>query len=210
MTEPQPTCGAEMLIRCLEREGVEFIFGLSGGAAIPIFDALVDSSIRLVLVRHEQGATHMADGYARATQKPTLVQLHSSPGIGNAAGALYQAKRGHAPLVVIGGDAGIKYMAMDSQMAADLVAMMEPVTKWSTMVMDPSSLLRAVRRAIKIAATPPMGPVYVCLPQDILDAHAVESVRPTSIPSTRVVPDDETLRAIAGTLAAAERPFCFH
>ena len=124
----------------------------------------------------------MADGYARATQKPTLVQLHSTPGVGNAIGALYQAKRGHSPLVVIGGDAGVKYLAMDSQMAGDLVAIAEPVTKWSTMVVDPSSLLRVLRRAIKIAATPPMGPVYVCLPQDILDAPVVEDVRPTSIP----------------------------
>jgi thiamine pyrophosphate-dependent acetolactate synthase large subunit-like protein len=90
-----------------------------------------------------------------------------------------------------------------------LVAFMEPVTKWSTMVMDPSSLLRVIRRAIKIAATPPMGPVYVCLPQDILDATVVEPVRPTSIPSTRVVPDSETIQEMAEMLAASERPFLF-
>ena len=119
-----------------------------------------------------------ADGYARATQKPTLVQIHSTPGLGNSIGALYQAKRGHSPLVVIGGDAGIKYLGMDAQMAGDLVAMAEPVTKWSTMATDPSSLLRTLRRAMKIAGTPPMGPVYVCLPMDILDAPAVEEVCP--------------------------------
>jgi benzoylformate decarboxylase len=122
---------------------------------------------------------------------------------------LYQAKRGHSPLVVIGGDAGIKYQAMDSQMAGDLVAFAEPVTKWSTMVMEPSSLLRVLRRAIKIAATPPMGPVYVCLAQDILDAPVVEEVRPTSFPSTRVVPDEESLRAVAVMLAAAQKPMIF-
>ena len=72
--------GAEKLIRCLEREGVEYIFGLSGGAAMPIFDALVDSKIKLILVRHEQGATHMADGYARATGKPGVVLVTSGPG----------------------------------------------------------------------------------------------------------------------------------
>src|SRR5205823_1028721 len=128
---------------------------------------------------------------------------------GNALGALYQAKRGHAPLVVIGGDAGIKYLAMDSQMAGDLVAMAAPVTKWSTMVMDPSSLLRIVRRAIKIAATPPRGPVYVCLPADVLDAPVVEEVRPTSIPSTRVLPDDRLIEEAARLLAAAQRPMFF-
>ncbi len=103
------------------------------------------------------------------------MQIHSSPGLGNAIGALYQARRGHAPLVVVGGDAGIRYAAMDAQMAADLVAMARPVTKWATMVQHPSSVLRVLRRAVKIAATPPMGPVYVCLPQDILSAEAVET-----------------------------------
>ena len=91
--------------------------------------------------------------------------------------------------VVIGGDAGIKFAGMDAQMAGDLVAMAEPVTKWSAMVVDPASTLRMLRRAIKIAATPPMGAVYLCLPQDILDAPLVETVRPTSIPSTRVLPE---------------------
>ena len=71
--------GAEALIRCLEREGVEYIFGLSGGAAMPIFDALVDSKIKLILVRHEQGATHMADGYARSTGKPGVVLVTLPP-----------------------------------------------------------------------------------------------------------------------------------
>ena len=72
--------GAEALIRCLEAQGVEYVFGLSGGAAMPIFDALVDSKIKLILVRHEQGATHMADGYARATGKPGVVLVTSGPG----------------------------------------------------------------------------------------------------------------------------------
>ncbi len=124
--------------------------------------------------------------------------------------ALYiQAKRGHAPLVVIGGDAGVKYMNMDAQMAADLVAMMEPVTKYSTMVLHPASLLRTLRRAIKIAATPPMGPVYVCLPQDILDAEVTEEVYPTLIPSTRVVPDTASIRQLAEGLASARKPVIF-
>ena len=145
--------------------------------------------MKYILTLQESVAVLTADGFARATKKPTLVQLHSTPGVGNGIGALYQAKRGHSPLVVIGGDAGVKYMGMDAQMAGDLVAFAEPVTKWSTMVTDPSSLLRVLRRAIKIASTPPMGPVYVCLPQDMLDAVVVEEVRPTSFPSTRVVPE---------------------
>src|ERR1019366_6281980 len=119
-----------------------------------------------ILTLQETVAVAMADGYARATKKPTIVQLHSGVGLGNGIGMLYQAKRGHSPLVVINGDAGIRYDAMDGQMAADLVAMAEPVTKWAARVVDPCSLLRVLRRAIKIAATPPMGPVFVCLRMD--------------------------------------------
>lgn len=191
-------------------DGIDRMFGNPGTVEQGFLDALSHyPEIKYILTLQESVAVLTADGYARATQKPTLVQLHSSPGIGNAVGALYQAKRGHSPLVVIGGDAGIKYAALDAQMAADLVAMMEPVTKWSTVVQDPSSLLRVLRRAIKIAATPPMGPVYVCLPQDILDAVAVEPVRPTSIPSTRAVPEDGPLLEGAQWLAAAKQPMIF-
>ena len=111
--------------------------------------------------------------------------------------------------MVLGGDAGIKYQAMDAQMAGDLVAMAAPVTKWSTMVMHPASLLRVVRRAIKIAATPPMGPVYVCLPQDILDAPVIEEVRPTSFPCTRVIPDEAAIQTAATLLAKARQPMIF-
>ena len=93
MTQKIPT-GAEKLVQCLEREGVEYIFGLSGGAAMPIFDALVDSKIKLILVRHEQGATHMADGYARATGKPGVVLVTSGPGATNTVTGLLTAHDG--------------------------------------------------------------------------------------------------------------------
>jgi thiamine pyrophosphate-dependent acetolactate synthase large subunit-like protein len=191
-------------------DGIHYIFGNPGTVEQGFLDALSDyPELKYILTLQETVAVMAADGYARATQKPTVVQIHSTPGLGNAIGALYQAKRGHSPLVVIGGDAGIKYQAMDAQMAGDLVALAEPVTKWATMVVEPSSLLRVLRRAIKIAATPPMGPVYVCLPQDILDAPVVEEVFPTSFPSTRVVPDDESLKSAAMMLAAAQKPMIF-
>jgi benzoylformate decarboxylase len=191
-------------------DGMTVMFGNPGTVEQGFLDALADyPSLRYILTLQETIAVLCADGYARATQRPTLVQLHSTPGVGNAVGALYQAKRGHSPLVVIGGDAGIKYTAMDAQMAGDLAAMMEPVTKWSTVAADPSSLLRVLRRAVKTAATPPMGPVYVCLPMDILDAPAVEEVFPTSIPSTRVVPDAGLIREAAAMLAQASQPMIF-
>lgn len=188
-------------------DGITHMFGNPGTVEQGFLDALRSyPQMKYILTLQESIAVLMADGYARATHRPTLVQLHSTPGVGNGIGALYQAKRGNSPLVVIGGDAGIKYAAMDAQMAGDLVAMTRPVTKWSTVVQHPSSLLRTIRRAIKIAATPPMGPVYVCLPQDILDAPSEEPVRPTSIPSTRVQPTAEMIREAAAWLAAAARP----
>lgn len=202
--------GRFAIIEQLQADGIHFMFGNPGTVEQGFLDALWEyPDFKYILTLQETVAVMAGDGYARATQKPTVVQIHSTPGLGNAIGALYQAKRGHSPLVVIGGDSGIKYQAMDSQMAGNLVAMAEPVTKWSTMVMEPSSLLRVLRRAIKIAATPPMGPVYICLPQDILDAPVVEQVRPTSFPSTRVVPDEESLQAAAAMLALAKKPMIF-
>src|SRR5215467_4198053 len=119
------------------------MFGNPGTVEQGFHDALADyPDLEYVLTLQESVAVMMADGYARATQKPTAVQIHSTPGLGNSIGALYQAMRGHAPLVVIGGDAGVKYQAMDAQMAGDLVAFARPVTKWATMVLDRSSLLR--------------------------------------------------------------------
>lgn len=191
-------------------DGMNYMFGNPGTVEQGFLDALSEyPDMNYILTLQESIAVLMADGFARSSQKPTLVQLHSSPGIGNAVGALYQAKRGHAPLVVIGGDAGVKYMNMDAQMANDLVAMMAPVTKYSTLVTDPANLLRTLRRAIKIAATPPMGPVYVCLPMDILDAVNHEDVIPTFIPSTRVVPDESIIKETARILASAEKPILF-
>jgi len=93
--------GGERLIQCLEREGVEYIFGLSGGAAMPMFDALLDSSIQLVLTRHEQGATHMADGYARSTGRPGVVLVTSGPGATNTVTGMLTALMDSAPIIVI-------------------------------------------------------------------------------------------------------------
>jgi thiamine pyrophosphate-dependent acetolactate synthase large subunit-like protein len=202
--------GRFAILEQLLADGIRYIFGNPGTVEQGFLDALPEyPDLKYILTLHETVAVMAADGYARATKKPAVVQIHSSTGLGNAIGAIYQAKRGHSPLVVIGGDAGIKYHAMDAQMAADLVAIAQPVTKWSTIVTEPSSLLRVLRRAIKIAATPPMGPVYICLPQDILDMAVVEEVYPTSIPSTRVVPDDETIREVAHLLADAQTPMIF-
>ncbi len=202
--------GRFAIIEQLLADGITHMFGNPGTVEQGFLDALSSyPEMKYVLTLQESIAVLAADGYARATRRPTLVQIHSTPGLGNSIGALYQAMRGHSPLVVIGGDAGIRYVNMDAQMAGELVNMAAPVTKWSAIVVDPASTLRMLRRAIKIAATPPMGPVYLCLPQDILDAPVVEEVRPTFIPSTRVIPEPSFIEEAADLLAQAERPMIF-
>jgi benzoylformate decarboxylase len=199
--------GRHAVIEQFLADGIDHMFGNPGTVEQGFLDALADHpAMTYVLALQETVAVMAADGYARAARRPALVQLHSTPGVGNGIGALYQAHRGHSPLVVIGGDAGIRYQAMEAQMYGDLVGMTRPVTKWATMVQDPASLLRVIRRAVKTAATPPMGPVYVCLPADVMDAASEEVVEATSLPSTRVLPDAAAIRHAASLLAGAARP----
>ncbi|MEH1795927.1 thiamine pyrophosphate-binding protein [Nostoc sp.] len=200
--------GRFAIIEQLLADGIEYMFGNPGTVEQGFLDALKDyyPEFKYIFALQETIAVGAGDGYARATKKPTIVQLHSGVGLGNGIGMIYQAMRGHAPLVVLAGESGICYDAMDAQMAADLVSMAKPVTKWSTRIVDPSSLLRVLRRAIKIAATPPMGPVFVSLPMDILDAVNYEEVFPTSFPVTRVAPEPEQLETAASLLAAAKHP----
>ena len=191
-------------------DGMDYMFGNPGTVEQGFLDVLAEyPRMKYILTLQESIALMMGDGYARATQKPTLAQIHSTPGLGNTIGAVYQAMRGHAPLIIIGGDAGLKYVPMEAQMYGDLVAIAKPVTKWSTTVWDHRSLLRTIRRAIKVAATPPMGPVYVCLPADILDMPTVEKVIPTSIPSTHVIPDESFIQEAVRLLASAQKPMIF-
>jgi len=200
--------GRFAIIEQLLADGIRYMFGNPGTVEQGFLDTLKDyyPEFEYIFALQETIAVGTADGYARATKKPTIVQLHSGVGLGNGVGMIYQAMRGHAPLVVLAGEAGIEYDAMDAQMAADLVSIAKPVTKWSTRVAHPSSLLRVLRRAIKIAATPPMGPVFVSLPMDILDAPNDEEVFPTSIPVTRVSPELDELAKAAALLAAAQHP----
>src|SRR6266567_6049317 len=130
-------------------DGIHYMFGNPGTVEQGFLDSLETyyPDFKYILTLQETIAVAAADGYARATKKPTVVQLHSGVGLGNGIGMIYQAKRGHAPLVILNGDAGVRYEAMDAQMAADLVAMAQPVTKWATRVADPASLLRVLRKA---------------------------------------------------------------
>ncbi|MGH3245542.1 MAG: thiamine pyrophosphate-binding protein [Trebonia sp.] len=188
-------------------DGIGYVFGNPGTVEQGFLDALANyPDLRYVCTLHETVALAIADGYARATHRPAVVQLHSGVGLGNGIGMMYQAKRGHAPLVVLAGEAGVCYEAMDAQMAADLVSMARPVTKWAGRVTHPDSLLRLLRRAVKVAMTPPTGPVFLALPMDVLDAPNAEQAVPTTILGTRTAPEPELVSQAARLLAAAERP----
>jgi len=199
--------GRNAIIEQFLKDGICYMFGNPGTVEQGFLDVIKDyKDFKYILTLQESITVGIADGYARKTKKPTLVQLHTGVGLGNGIGMMYQAMRGHAPLVVIAGDSGIMYDSMDAQMAADLVGMAKPVTKWATRVTDNRSLLRVLRRAIKIASTPPMGPVFVCLPMDILDAECVEEIVPTSVLNTSVTADDKSLEQIAENLLNAKNP----
>ncbi len=195
------------MLEQFKADGVKYMFGNPGTVEQGFLDELRGfPEIEYVLALQEAVVVGIADGYARATRTPTLLQLHSGVGLGNGIGMLYQAMRGHAPLVVVVGESGLAYDSMDAQMAADLVGMAKPVTKWATRVVDPESTLRVLRRAFKVAATPPYGPVLVVLPADVLDRPTSEPAVPTSYLHTAVVPDAGTIGLAASLLAGAERP----
>jgi len=166
MEQRLPT-GGEKLIQCLEREGVEYIFGLSGGAAMPIFDALLDSKIKLVLVRHEQGATHMADGYARSTGRPGVVLVTSGPGATNTVTGLLTALMDSAPIVVITGQTISPMLGKDAFQEADVTGITYPVVKHSYLIKQVNDIPRIIREAFHVATTGRPGPVLVDVPKDV-------------------------------------------
>ncbi|MEU7899584.1 thiamine pyrophosphate-binding protein [Nonomuraea sp. NPDC049152] len=188
-------------------DGISLMFGNPGTVEQGFLDVLEETqAMGYILALQEAAAVGIADGYARAGARPALVQLHTGVGLGNAVGMLYQAKRGHSPLVVIAGEAGVRYESMDSQMAADLVAMARPVTKYATRVTHPGSVLRVLRRAVKTAMTPPRGPVFVSLPMDVLDELTTEPAVPSTIPSKATLPVPGELERAVAALRGARRP----
>ena len=161
---------AQVIVEAIEREGIKHIFGLPGGAAIPIFDALVDSSVELILTRHEQGATHMADGYARATGKPAVVLVTSGPGATNTITGILTAQMDSIPMVIVCGQQTTSNLGLDAFQEADVSGISYPVVKHSYLVKDPNDMARVMREAFYIAKTGRPGPVLVDVPKDVSSA----------------------------------------
>ena len=161
--------GAQIVVEALKRQGVEYIFGYPGGACMPIFDALVDApKQKIILVRHEQGATHMADGYAKATGKTGVVLVTSGPGATNTVTGILTAQMDSVPLVILTGQTITPNLGKDAFQEADVFGVTMPIVKHSYLVRDVKDLSRVVNEAFHLASTGRPGPVLVDLPKDVV------------------------------------------
>jgi len=162
--------GAEIFLECLKKEKVDTIFGYPGGAVLPIYDVLYKADMRHILVRHEQGAVHMADGYARATGRPGVVLVTSGPGATNTVTGLATAYSDSIPMVVFTGQVPTALIGNDAFQEADIVGITRPCTKHNYLVKDVKDLARIVKEAFYIATTGRPGPVLIDLPKDVQTA----------------------------------------
>lgn len=162
--------GAEILVQCLKDEGVEYLFGYPGGAVLHIYDALYNQEdVKHILVRHEQAATHAADGYARATGKPGVVLVTSGPGATNAVTGIATAYMDSIPMVVITGQVSTAVIGSDAFQEVDAVGITRPCVKHNFLVKDINDLAETVKKAFYVASTGRPGPVVVDVPKDITD-----------------------------------------
>ena len=160
--------GAEIVFKCLEDQGVDFIFGYPGGAVLPIYDELKNhSSIKHILVRHEQGAGHAAEGYARSSGKPGVVLVTSGPGATNVVTALTDAYMDSVPLVCISGQVPTHLIGTDAFQECDTTGITRPCTKHNWLVKDIKDLSKILHEAFHVATTGRPGPVLIDIPKDV-------------------------------------------
>ncbi len=159
--------GAQAVVEAFTREGVEYVFGLPGGACLPLFDALYDAKFKVILVRHEQGAVHMAEGYARSTGKPGVVVVTSGPGATNTVTGIADAYMDSIPLVVITGQVKSFLIGNDAFQEADVTGITRPITKHNYLVKDVKDLPRVLKEAFFLAMNGRPGPVLIDFPSDI-------------------------------------------
>ncbi len=205
--------GASILVESLVRQGVEFVFGYPGGAVLPIYDALFgDARIRHILVRHEAGAAHAAEGYARSTGKPGVVLVTSGPGATNAVTGIADAFMDSIPLVVITGQVSTALIGSDAFQEADTVGITRHCTKHNYLVKDPAELAATIDEAFQIATTGRPGPVVIDIPKDVQIASARLSDGPPQRPQRYNPPTTGSERDIAKAielLANAKAPIFY-
>ncbi len=201
------TTGKQALIDLLRREGVEYVFGMPGATEIHFMDALeLAPDIGFILGLHEVVCAGMAEGYARASGRPGFLNLHTGPGLAAATPMLYNALAGKVPLVVTAGQNDTRLLQRDPHLSGDLVGTARNFTKWATEIVHAQDLPVVLQRAFKMAMQPPMGPVLVSIPQDVLTQSLDYEPRPGVPVSGQLRPDESALARAAEMLAAAERP----
>src|SRR5688572_26046026 len=209
--------GGQALIRSLELEGVEVMFGLPGGAILPVYDPIIDSPIRHILVRHEQGAGHMAEGYAHVTGRPGVAMVTSGPGATNIVTPLCDAFMDSIPMVVIAGQVPTAAIGSDAFQECDTTGITQSVTKHNFLVTEAADIPRTIREAFHIATTGRPGPVLVDIPKDIVDPQhpnsAMEWYWPDELdlpgynPTTKGHP--KMIRQAAELISQAHRPVLY-
>ncbi len=211
------TNGGSALIKALELEGVDVIFGLPGGAILPVYDPIIDSPIRHILVRHEQGAGHMAEGYAQATGRPGVAMVTSGPGATNIVTPLADAYMDSIPMVVITGQVATAAIGTDAFQEVDIVGITRGITKHNELVTEAADIPRVIREAFHIATTGRPGPVLVDIPKDIVDPHNPRSALDWYWPDDVDLPgyqprldgDPALIAEAARLIQSAERPVIY-
>jgi acetolactate synthase I/II/III large subunit len=202
----------DALMECLKAEGVDVVFGLPGGANLPTYDALVDGGVRHILVRHEAGGGHAAEGYAKATGKVGVAFATSGPGATNLITPITDAMMDSVPCVFITGQVRTELLGTDGFQEADTLGITMPVVKHSFMIQSPEELPRAIHEAFHIARSGRPGPVLVDIPMDLSRAEIdYEPVTDVRLPGyqPRVEGNQKQIRQAAKALAAAQRPVIY-
>ena len=205
--------GAQIVVEVLKKQGVEYIFGYPGGACMPIFDALVDApELKIILVRHEQGATHMADGYAKATGKTGVVLVTSGPGATNTVTGILTAHMDSVPLVILTGQTITQNLGKDAFQEADVFGVTMPIVKHSYLVRDVRDLSRIVKEAFHLASTGRPGPVLVDLPKDVVSVEWDENFSSElDLPGYKVQTSGstESIKYVSELLSKSKRPLLY-
>jgi acetolactate synthase-1/2/3 large subunit len=205
-TDVLPTA-AQLLVRCLEQEGVQYVFGIPGEENIHLTEAIVGSSIRYILVRHEQAASFMAEIYGRLTGRAGVCSATLGPGAINLLLGVADATTNSTPLVALSAQVGLNRIYKESHQSVDLVSMFAPVTKWSELVLTPGSVPEMIRKAFKLAQTERPGAVYLAVPEDVEKGIVPPGIGPLPINVPRAdEPSPTQIERAAAVLATAERP----
>jgi len=200
--------GAEIAVKTLESEGIEVVFGIPGGAMLPFYDKLYDSNIRRVLARHEQSATHMADGYARISGRPGICVVTSGPGATNTITGIANAYMDSSPIIVITGQVPVDLMGKGAFQEVDMVGMATHITKWATIIDRVEKVEETIRRALKISMNARPGPVLIDFPKDVQTAfHEYKAEKNVKIPiRSPQNPRPEQIYEAVKILLNSERP----